>query len=140
MSIVKGVRDFLIADTTLNAEVAGRVFRHRAPQDESKPFVTLQRIGTTRPYHLGNQAAAAQATVQVDIFVEKPNQVDSLGEHIRDRMSGYRGAMGDETIRGCTCERDTDLTERPDDASDDWNFRRSFDFRITHVETAPTHS
>jgi len=139
-NICKGVRDFLVADADILAEFSTRVYRHRAPMETNLPYILVEKIGATRVYNLTTQFPLAQSTVQVDVYVSKPNQVSTLGEHVRNRLSGYRGSMGNEVIQGCTCIRDNDLTEEPNDGSDDWNFRRSFDYLITHSEAVPTNS
>lgn len=138
MTLEAELRTFLLGDATIAGLLgaAGAVYPAPAPQNTPSPFVTFQRIAADRIYSLRGPSGLAGPLIQIDCWSEQPElggsyaQAKALGEAVRKRLDGYRGAMGSVAVKEITIEGERDLFEPQDKTR-----RVSFDFRIWHEET-----
>lgn len=130
-----------LRDSSPVAELVGRrVYDTTSPHAEEFPYITVQEIDSSPYYHLGGESGAADSLVQIDCWTRDPKgglQAKAIGEAVRNRMSGYKGAFGDTTARVVLLRRASILDEPPDDASGEYIKRYSMDFTIIHSQAVP---
>lgn len=140
-NILRSVRDSLVDRPGIRTHVGMRVFDGRVPAAaQHSNHIVLRRISSVHEYDLGGEIGTVQTVVQIDVYSNVPAIRDDVAEEVRLMLSGSRGYVGNEAsklfVNAATVERDMAIEDRPVDASDEWVFRRSMDFRITH-EQAP---
>lgn len=115
--------------------LAGKVYLGRLPEDAIPLGVAIRVIGGGERYTLDGEYELAQPLVEFLIVgrdVEHGPKVLELKDAIRKIFSGYRGAMGDRHVYGCTLERSASLSPaRFGDGSDQWVHAYTLDFRFT---------
>lgn len=141
MSIKRAVNDYLLADAGINAAVGGRVYDGRIPKGKPLPAIVLQVVTEGAYYELQNESAVRAPIIQIDVYDRDPKaQSDTIAELIRSRLSGYRGALNDETFCDCAVrQRYNQFDEPPDDGTDNWIRRVSTDYRIHYFAAVPAH-
>lgn len=111
------------------ADLTGRVYPLRLPQDVVYPAAVYQRISAERYSAFGTDADAAEATIQVDIYGQRAGgytAFNTLTEAVRGALQ--RQATGDAI--------DTFLDAERDDFEDDTDlYRKSYDVRVWYRET-----
>lgn len=133
------LKTFLLDSDSIRDVVGNRVFAGKAPKSSRGAVLIVRNTSPDHFYTLTNEANALRAMVQIDCYDETPTKADALGELVRNRLSGYRGTAGGATIQGATIARDNAFRESPENSSDKWIHRRSFDFSIFYAQTVPTH-
>lgn len=133
-----GLRELLLADPGVAALVIDRVYPAPAPQDVAFPFITFQRITTTRDYTLEGPCGLAAATFQVDCWVQsREAQQAAGGAYLQARAlaKAVRLALNvtNGTIAGVGCS--ISLANERDLVESEPRLRRcSMDFTILHDE------
>lgn len=135
----KGLRAYLLTQSTVTdivgAGAAARIYYDVLPQNPTLPAIAMHEIVHTSERHLGNNAAIARTTVQVDCFAVSRTISKNLAEQVRLVTEQYSGAMGTETVRQTYMEDWIDEIETPPDAGGDYRFNTSIDLVIWHTET-----
>ena len=138
MGIKKGLRQLWIDDDDIRNRINGRVYAGRVPDSGKMPCVVVGIISTERKYHLGGEAGANEAIVQVDVYGDSISEVDQIAELIRNRTSGYCGNAGEEFISEAMIIRESDTAQQPKDGSSNWIYRHSRDFQVFYKVPVPT--
>ncbi len=98
MTISDGLRAHLLADASIAALVATRIYPLRLPQKVPTPLtgaIVLQRISSIRWAHLRGQGALARPRFQVDSWAQTYDGAVALGTLVRSRLEGYQGTWSD---------------------------------------------
>lgn len=138
--IERDLRTHFLGSTSIADVVESRIYGSRAPQGVRGPLIVLRSVSSDRSYHLQNEAGVKESVVQVDCYDATARKAEELSELVRNRLSGYRGAAGDVTIQAATILSEHAYRESPKDRSDQWVFRYSVDYSITHTQSVPTHT
>lgn len=136
----RDIKDFLLDDADVRSYATGGIWPSRVPRGTTGRTIVLQTITTQRQYSLTNEVGQSQFTYQIDCYGETPYHAWQLFEHVRNRLSGYRGTLGDNAIQGTAILSERELSEEPEDASDKWIHRYSADFQFFYPQTVPTHA
>ena len=142
-TLEQALHDHLKKDTVIQGKVGDKVYLGRVPQAGEKPIpsrcIVINDFSRSPDYHTGGEIGLTTTTVQVDVWARDPDATEllndsegSIGEAVRQQLSGFRGDVGTVSIKSSTTQRDNLTASRPDDGSDNWLRRRSFDFRIIH--------
>lgn len=94
------LRSFLLADPSIAAVVVNRVYPGQMPQGVSATSIVYTRISGGGDYHMQGLSGFARHRYQIDAWALKADSAASLADLIRDRIDGYRGAMGAVTVHG----------------------------------------
>jgi len=136
--IEKALRTFWMADNDIRDRVSDRIYSGRVPENAIYPNIILTTISTNRQYSVGGEADILSSIVQCHIHGDTVGDVDDIAELVRNRISGYRGTAGDESIRECTIIREDTEAKKPLDGSSTWRYRNSRDFQVFYTQLTPT--
>lgn len=131
-TIVKGLQTFLEAQSTITSVVGTRIYPQHLPRNSSYPCLTHQLVSRTYGHHLSGVTGLSTARVQVDCWGEKLSDVETLAEAVRVALDGYFGTIGDVTVAFVQLDNEQDLSEAPQDESEQWLYRRTQDYLIKH--------
>lgn len=134
------LKTFFDGSAAIASIVASRIYASRIPQGVSGAAIVLRNISPEHFNTLANEANVVRAVVQIDCYDSSATKADTLGEKVRNRLSGYRGDAGNTTIQSAVIIRDNASTDTPENKSDRWIHRRSLDFSIHYTQAVPTHT
>ncbi len=102
------------------------------------PNAIISIIGGNPDYTLTGPIGDLAKTVQVDVDAETRYEANEIADLIRTAIefsstNPLDQTWDDTTVLSCTVENERDQTFSPTDASDQWVFRRSIDYRVTYV-------
>lgn len=145
--IAKYLRDHLRSVAAIRDRVDGGadfpgIYADNVPQGHVGECIVLRVIVTDHNYHLGGEVADSGSTVQVTVYSDKAARAFSLMELIRNRLSGYRGLMGDsdETrVKTCIIANDVgaDIDETAE-ADDKFIHTYTADYLLIYTTPEPT--
>ncbi len=95
MTVIEGLRSFLLAQTSIGALVSERVYPLRLPQKAVLPAIVLTRITEINDAHLRGPNDLARARIQVDAWAQTFDGAVALGTLCQQRMDGYQGTWTD---------------------------------------------
>lgn len=99
MTIIEGMRTFLLANTSIAAIAGTRVFPLRLPQkldlSNGKGAIVLTRIDEIGEAHLRGPNALVKARIQVDAYAVTHDDATALGTLCSQRLDGYQGTWTD---------------------------------------------
>lgn len=128
----KAVYAILKAASGVAALVATRIHPLTAPQSETVPFITYQRISAERTRDTRGPTGRARTRLQVDGYAATYPEAKALANAVRQALDGWRGTAASVRVWSAALESDVDFYE---DTVDPKLFRVSMDFIITHDET-----
>lgn len=134
-------RDFLSGDADITHRVADRIRPGRLRQADRGDAIVLQEVSRNPAYALSGEAGKHDVVLQVKCYSDTPEGAYSLADLVRNRMSGYRGNIGQqderqvESVRIIASGADE---ESLDDASDQYRFSCRWDFALFVTESIPT--
>lgn len=135
--------DFLHDDADIRDRVGARIFPGRAVRGTKGETIIIQEITGIPTYTLDLEAGIAEEFVQVDCYAASPRSAYTLKELVRDRVSGYRGTIGNtdpayvESVRIVGGGQED---ERPTDSSDQWIHRYRLDLALFVTTSIPSHA
>lgn len=99
MTVIEGMRTFLLANASIATIVSARVFPLRLPQkldlSSGKGAIVLTRIDEMGDAHLRGPNALARARIQVDSYAVTHDDATELGSLCSQRLDGYQGTWTD---------------------------------------------
>lgn len=108
-TLEEGIVAFLIADATIHAVVADRIYPMIIPQGATLPCLTYQRISTPRIVTHDSSGATGDLTnprFQFDGWAVTQKVAKAIADALRTVLHGKRGAMGGVTIRAALAENE----------------------------------
>lgn len=144
MSLEALIGDNLEGDTDITAVVGTdppRIYvAGTVPQEETRPWITYQRIGTDPGNTLAGASALADAIMQINCVADDYDTARDLAELVRLRMrrTAWPGTTsGSVTIEGVRGIDDDDSTEPPQASEEFGVFMARQDFGIIHRVPVP---
>ncbi|MER9199665.1 DUF3168 domain-containing protein [Mesorhizobium sp. M0933] len=128
MSALTIVRDILLADTTVIAVTATRIWPIVKPQNSPNPAIVLTLVSEEDGRHLGGSNRYPLARYIVDCLADDYAGADALGDKVKDALRDYRGVAGGITVDDLALD-DLDFFDRGEQG-DIW--RRRLGFRIRY--------
>jgi len=99
-----------------NTSAADRVYPQTLPQGAALPALVYFSVNTPVDYTQQGESAIQTGRYQVECWGETYQDAKTLAEETRQMLSGFQGAMGEETVSGAFIEDEKDdkdpLTER----------------------------
>lgn len=140
MTIETALFSYLSGRTEITDIVSTRIYATVAPSSTTYPYITFQILSNQPEHHMGGSSAITLVRVQLDAWATLVSQQQSISEALRDKLDGFRGAMGSESLQIRMCFLDNRNTfEEPDKKGENLPVHRaSLDFSIWHEESAPT--
>lgn len=146
--IKKSLARFLEDSDGIRDYVDGRIFALRAPQGAPRPYVILGRSGGVVYNDLPGEAPCTKVSVDITIYADDNTTSSNLSQLIRNRLSGYRGPMGEFCCYGAASvspafESRIALSSAVGlrgTGGDDWVFTSSTVYDIVHDQPIPNHT
>lgn len=129
MDMQSGLRARLLADTTVAAATAGRVFWVQRPQATALPAITLQTISDPRPDHLQGFDAARATRVQLDCWASSFDAALTLARAAIATLAAPENISGKQ-FGPARVDGQRDLGE---DVNGTFVHRQSVDLLVWHV-------
>lgn len=141
--LLKDIRDHLLGSEAIADEIADRVFPDAAEQGTEFPYFVLSEVSNTPEEGLQGEVGTHETLVDIDIWTDgtgRHAKAKELSELVRNRLSGYRGQLGEgEFCNGCHLMRGNITTNEPTSPGSDKRRRRvNMGFRILHTADVPS--
>lgn len=138
MHIEIELRKYLIAQSGISDIVGSKVHPEVLPTAGQYPQVTYHVISRKHLHNLDGGAGATIDRIQIDCWSYDYSVMLDLADAIRDKLDGFRGAMGDAYVLDVKLDQETDLHELPDDGTDNVLYHRACDYIVFSREAVPT--
>lgn len=139
--LTKDIRDHLADSVEIANAVGDRIYPDGMPQGSEYPAIVISDLSSTPEYDLGGEVGTHTSVVTVDCWTDGKGgreRVNQLGEMVRNRLSGYRGQLGDGAFcSGAMLIRNNTVAAEPLPGSDQHRRRASMDFSIVHTAAVP---
>lgn len=142
--MIADLRDFLNTSVNIANMIEGRIEYEYVRQNTAYPHILLRVIDDSPPlYHLGGEPDISNAAVQLDCYAKDetgPNgayNAEKLSSYVRNRISGYRGDMGDTRIQSCTLTNSSPFDEEPEAGEQGRVHRVTMNFEIKYYRAVP---
>lgn len=141
--LTEDIRDHLAGSIEVHDAFGEHIYDTRIPQKVAYTSALVITIVSQQPeYYLGGEVGTHISQVQIDIWSDGKRSAagaNLLAELVRNRLSGYRGELGE----GCFCNhariiRYDSTAPEPVDGSNVHRRRVSMDFEIIHTADVPT--
>jgi hypothetical protein len=110
MTIETELRAYTLAGPEVAALVGTRMYPQKLPQNPTLPALVYQRIDTRRLHDMAGPDALPRPRIQIAAWASSVADAWDVVNAVRERLDGYRGAMGVIDVQSCLCvgERDVD--------------------------------
>ncbi len=99
MTVIEGLRAFLLGNAAIAAIVDARIYPLRLPQkvdfSAHHGAIVLTRVDDIGQAHLRGPNALSRARIQVDCYATLFDDATALGGLCRQRLDGYQGTWTD---------------------------------------------
>ncbi len=148
MSLHDAMYAHLLADTDVNALVAGRIFKRRAKTGEVLPYIVFTvGISADHKSDMKDPSGLVIRRVQVNSYASSYDGVWVLAEHVRDALQGLVGTLGSGsdtlTVQDIDLDGEADIDIVPESGAQRGSqlapdgVRQ--DFMIPYTESIPVH-
>ncbi len=125
-----GAQDSLIA--LIGTPLPVRLYPDFLPELAAYPAVTYFRVSTMRVHTLSGPSGFAQPRFQFSCWANTKASVVTVAEALRLALDGFRGQMGDTTVRGILS--DDEVGDHDEFDQKTRSFHRAVDFHVSHEE------
>lgn len=139
--IEQHLRDFLRDDDDITDRVEHRIRAGNALESDHGELIIITEISNVPQYTLIGEAGKHDKVVQVVAYSATPGAAFSLAELVRNRLSGYRGVIGDgdaSSVESCRIISGGAGQDQPRDKSDRWIYSYRYDFAMFEDVSIPT--
>lgn len=140
MSFKSDLYNFLKNNAGLTALVGDRIYPIAAAVNASFPYLTVRRIRSEHDHHMANASGLNKQGIEINCFDADPLTLEAVSEALRNLLDGYRGTIGSTTVRSIHLIDEEDDWIPPTDSGPAGAFVTSMEFRVTHLESVPTHN
>lgn len=137
MSIESGTYSFLTSKTGITNLVGARIYPNHLPQSPVFPALTYTLIDAVHDHTLPKASGIVSARIQFDVFSHNLSECVAVIEAIRQALQRYTGSYGTEEVLASKCVSDRNLSEAPQDGSQNWLYRKSSDYLLKLRESIP---
>lgn len=102
------LRGQLVANSSVSALVAGRVYPLLAPDDAPLPFITWRRSGITRQHSLSGPMGTPTVSVEFQLYAETYNAARDLADKVRLVLDGYGGTVDTVEVKHVSLDQEYD--------------------------------
>jgi hypothetical protein len=96
-------QDLVAHIAALETAAGARVHLGNAPQNTTFPFVVIRRTGGNTPLTLGGISLFSRANFSINVIAKEYADAYPIANAIKDSLHGFRGVMGDTTVRSSRC-------------------------------------
>ena len=127
--IEEGLRTLLLADSAISALIGTRMHGVILPQKPTMPAIVMTDITAKDEYDTEGATDLSWGRFQFDSWAETLAGARTLGKAVKNKLSGFSGTAGSETISGAFINNKQDLYD-----PETKNHRMSMDFIIWYKE------
>lgn len=130
-------RAYLLADSDIAAEVGTRIYPDALPPGydvTDGPAIVLIDISGGAEHHLDGALGQAEARIEHDCYAATAITAQKVRELVRQRLAGYRGAMGDEFVQFAEEDGRTGRYEPPESGAWSGRYIRTVDIRFYYEQ------
>jgi len=98
------LRDWLIADPTINAEIGTRVFPQFIPEDAANPAVAYSMISDQATLGMNGPSIIRNPRVQLSIVAQTQMKVSEIAEKLKARINSWNQTYSDMRVESCFAE------------------------------------
>jgi len=103
-----GLFTFLTSQSALTDLIATRIYSRLMPQKPTLPLLVYNKISNPRVYSQDGDSGLENPRYQFDVWADDPDSAEQIADILIGILSGYKGAMGDETVGASFVENDED--------------------------------
>ena len=92
------LRSYLLADSTVGAAVAGRMFPVVLPQNTLYPALSYQQVSGIRDWTLCGPTDWARIRVTINVWAKTYDEAHSLADAVRNRLQGVAVTLDDSPL------------------------------------------
>lgn len=107
-TMLEALVSLVTADATISGIIGTRFYSLVIPEKAPLPASCYQVITTQRNYHQAGQSTITAPRVQITMSANTADEVRTLAEAFRKRLSGYRGTTNGVVIHGVFLENEYD--------------------------------
>lgn len=111
MALEDALRTYTLADGGVAALVGTRMYPRMLPQNATLPALVYQRIDTRRLHDLDGPDGLPRPRMQITCWGTLPATAAGLAATVRQRLDGYRGAMGAVAVESCLLVGERDVND-----------------------------
>ncbi len=141
MTVIEGLRSYLLANASIAAIVGTQVYPLRLPQKVNvtppSGAIVLTRVDDIGEAHLRGPNALSRARIQVDAWAKQFDDAVELGSLVRQRIDGYSGTWTDGAspaslirVQAILSDSESDFTEEEIQGG---LYRQSTDYMVTYA-------
>ncbi len=132
--ITKAITIHLNSITAIDDLVNKRITPDTKPQNSEFPAISIFAASGDSVQDLDGGSGIANDTIQIDCWSESRTEANDLAELIRAELVGFRGTMGGIFVEGVTITSKVDDTEDPVEGSNNYVYKRIFDYDFWYSE------
>jgi hypothetical protein len=112
MALKKGLKDLLLANTTIAGMVGTRVRVGRKPKDTDYPTIVITVVASEHVKTLNGVNATSLRRAQIDCWGNNPKEADDLATACHALLDGYKGVLSEGTaVQSSLPNSDVDLDD-----------------------------
>lgn len=99
--IIPALRSYLLADGAISAATGGaRIYPVKLPQGVTAASIVVTQVSDIGDHHNEGASGLARPRIQIDCYAPDFDVARALALAVKERIDGYRGAMGSVAVRG----------------------------------------
>ena len=102
------VRNVLVSDPAVSAEIADRMYPVLAPASAPLPFITWRRAAVLRSQSLSGPIGVPTVSMSVDIFAETYEAAREIADKCRLALDGWGGTFQNTVVSNVSLESESD--------------------------------
>jgi len=133
--IVEELRLVLVANDSVEALVAQRIYQDRLPQGmTTMPAIALEEVTGVDAQELSGEVVSRQTRVRAKAYALTPTAAVSVRNAVETALAPLRGTTGGQFINDVTLAGRGNGGDPPIDGSDVWRVFKFQDFKVVHRE------
>jgi hypothetical protein len=131
--IVTEIRTYLVADASILAAVAQRIYQDQLPQGmETMPAIVLEEISGRDAQQMEGHVVLTWTRVRARCYADTPASAASVRTLVRDRAATARGIITEIFVCGIELDAKSNGIDPPINGSDNWRPYKFQDLMIAH--------
>lgn len=135
MSIDGAIYVTLAADSTTTNLVSTRIYKQRAPQSGSIPYVAFWIVTQDIDQAFSGATGLYTSQIQIDCRSQSYSGAKAISNAVRDALEGLSGTVDNTVIQSLGVERLADIYEPPTTGEDEGIYNSSLELTVWHTET-----
>lgn len=136
MTVEEAFVQLALADATVTAQVAARLYPNQAPQGAARDYAVYQQADRGSVMTHGGPVATNQYTLDLAVYSDTKSSAKATARAFRDLLLGHRGTTGTIRLLGVFDVTESDDAEQPIDGDEAGRFSVAMTFNVWFREAA----